>query len=235
MARRRGTPSSDGANNEIRERQVLLPTDEATLKGVMAVPPNPQGVVLFIHANGDPHVIPYSGYLARVLQQAGFATLLVDLLTDEENAQGRSLLDISLLTRRAQQAAAWLKQQPETRDLCLGFFGTSSGAAAAVQAAVRGDSHVRAIASRGGRLDLAVSSLSMVQVPTLLIVGQEDEEAIEMNQMAFNLLQCEKKFSIVPGANQPLHLEAPGAPEEVAQLTLDWFRLHLCGPMEQAA
>jgi putative phosphoribosyl transferase len=160
--------------------------------------------------------------VAEVLQQGGLATLLIDLLQEEEADDREKVFDIELLAERLQTAADWLRQQPETRHLRLGYFGASTGAGAALLAASRQPDAVGAVVSRGGRPDLAGDSLSEVQAPTLLIVGGNDEVVLELNEQALRLLRCPKELVIIPGAT---HLfEEPGALEEVARLAKVHFQ-----------
>ncbi len=164
-------------------------------------------------------------FVARHLQQDGFATLLLDLLTDEEADDRRKVFDIDLLADRLLLAKRWLETEPRARQLKIGYFGASTGAGAALQAAAREPSNLRAVVSRGGRPDLAESYLPSVTAPTLLIVGGHDEPVIEMNQAACDLLACEKKLIIVPGAT---HLfEEPGTLEQVAEHARRWFQRYL--------
>jgi dienelactone hydrolase len=163
--------------------------------------------------------------VARVLTDAGIATLLFDLLTSEEDTIYENRFDIPLLTERLNATTRWVREQPETATLKIGYFGASTGAAAALRAAADPESEINAIVSRGGRPDMAEDALGGVQVPTLLIVGGRDDVVIELNQGAYRLLKAERKLKIVPGAT---HLfEEPGALEEVARLAAEWFKLHL--------
>jgi putative phosphoribosyl transferase len=210
---------------EIIERSVLIPP--AGLEGELVIPEKATAVIAFAHGSGSSRHSPRNQYVARVLQQGGLATLLFDLLTAEEEridvrtAQLR--FDIGLLARRLSEATAWLKKDADTRDLLVGYFGASTGAAAALVAAAQQPKDVFAVVSRGGRPDLAGSSLPLVRASTLLIVGGEDEPVISMNEDAFEQLRMEeKKLEIVPGAT---HLfEEPGTLERVAILARDWFQ-----------
>jgi putative phosphoribosyl transferase len=185
------------------------------------MPPSPTGVVLFAHGSGSGRHSPRNNVVARVLQDAGLATLLVDLLAEMETYDRKLVFNIDLLAGRLLQCTDWLQQSEPTRFLPLGYFGASTGAAAALVAAAQRDAEVRAVVSRGGRPDLALPSLPGVQAPTLLIVGGRDETVIELNRQAFALLHGEKEMVIVPGAT---HLfEEPGTLEEVSRLARDWF------------
>lgn len=207
------------------ERDVLVPAGEVELAGTVAVPEGAGGVVLFAHGTGSGRHSPRNRYVAEVLQEAGLATLLVDLLTEDEereDARTRHLrFDIGLLAERLAAATAWLGDASETAGLPVGYFGASTGAAAAVVAAANRPEGVAAVVSRGGRPDLAGDALEGVRAPTLLIVGSLDEPVLGMNRDALARLRCEKELRIVEGAT---HLfEEPGTLEQVAELARDWF------------
>lgn len=210
---------------ELVERRVVIPP--AGLEGDLVIPEKATAVIAFAHGSGSSRHSPRNQYVARVLQEGGLATLLFDLLTaEEERIDVRTAhlrFDIALLARRLSEATAWLKRDADTRDLLVGYFGASTGAAAALVAAAQRPKDVFAVVSRGGRPDLAGSSLPLVKASTLLIVGGEDEPVIGMNEDAFEQLQMEEKqLEIVPGAT---HLfEEPGTLEEVAILARDWFQ-----------
>ena len=213
----------------LEERLVQVPGGAVTLEGNLTLPQDSQSVVLFAHGSGSSRHSPRNRYVARMLNEAKLATLLIDLLTpheeviDERTAQLR--FDIDLLAERLVDTTDWLTQFPDTRDLRIGYFGASTGAAAALEAAAVRPEAVHAIVSRGGRPDLAGAALTRVQAPTLLIVGEHDDQVIQLNREAFAQLRCEKRFLIVPGAT---HLfEEPGALDEVARLARDWFQRHL--------
>ncbi len=225
MTQRRSAP--------IQERYVEVPADGVTLKGILAVPRNAAGVVLFAHGSGSGRFSPRNNYVARVLQEASIATLLIDLLTEDEAEDRRLVFDIDLLTRRVMDASGWLQQNSETRSLPIGYFGASTGSAAALRAAAEEGSSIAAVVSRGGRPDLAMDQLTRVQAPTLLIVGGDDFEVVELNQAAYDRLTGQKELVIVPGAT---HLfEEPGTLEEVARVARDWFSRHLAKRMKRAA
>jgi putative phosphoribosyl transferase len=213
---------------ELIERSVLIPPAE--LEGDLVIPEKATAVIAFAHGSGSSRHSPRNQYVARVLQQGGLATLLFDLLTAEEeriDVQTAHLrFDIALLARRLSEATAWLKKDKDTRDLLVGYFGASTGAAAALVAATQRRGDVFAVVSRGGRPDLAGASLPLVKASTLLIVGGEDTPVIAMNEDAFRQLRMqEKKLEIVTGAT---HLfEEPGALEKVASLARDWFKQEL--------
>lgn len=209
--------------------QVLVGAGDVELEGDLDVTPGARGVVLFAHGSGSSRHSPRNRQVAQFLQGAGVATLLMDLLTtDEERIDmltAELRFDIGLLARRLAGATDWLLSNPETSGLAVGYFGASTGAAAALVAAAQKPAAVRAIVSRGGRPDLAGEALARVQAPTLLIVGGHDYTVIEMNREALAELGVEKKMEIVPGAT---HLfEEPGALEEVARLAADWFSKYL--------
>lgn len=201
---------------------VHIPADTARLDGDLILPPSVKGVVLFAHGSGSSRFSPRNTYVASVLQKAGIGTLLFDLLTHEEDQDYETRFDITLLTRRLFAATAWLREQPQTRELSLGYFGASTGAAAALQAAAQPGNKISAVVSRGGRPDLAGEmALQKVRAPTLLIVGGEDTVVIGLNQQAYALLDCVKEMSIVPGAT---HLfEEPGTLEQAARKAAGWF------------
>jgi len=186
-------------------------------------------VVLFAHGSGSSRLSPRNRHVARVLNEAALATLLVDLLTPEEEAidarKAHLRFDIGLLAERLVAATDWLTAHPDTRDLRVGYFGASTGAAAALVAAAARSGAVGAVVSRGGRPDLAGRVLALVRAPTLLIVGGRDLQVLELNREAFAQLTCDKRLEIVPGAT---HLfEEPGALHEVARLAANWFVEHL--------
>jgi dienelactone hydrolase len=204
---------------------VHIPVNGIKLEGALVIPSNAQGVVLFAHGSGSSRHSPRNNFVAQVLQSAGMGTLLIDLLTAQEDAIYETRFDIDLLTRRLERTTQWLKEQPQTRLLNIGYFGASTGAAAALQAAAIFGSSIGAVVSRGGRPDLAMSALERVQSPTLLIVGGLDDIVIDLNQEAYGKLKAEKHLAIIPGAT---HLfEEPGTLQEVARLAADWFKRHL--------
>jgi putative phosphoribosyl transferase len=214
---------------EEKECPVQIAAGKITLEGNLCIPEEARGVVAFAHGSGSSRHSPRNRYVARVLRNAGQATLLFDLLTVEEEAEdiktAKFRFDIGLLARRLVAATDWLKENAGTRKLGIGYFGASTGAAAALIAAVERPDIVAAIVSRGGRPDLAGKALPRVKAPTLLIVGGHDFLVIEINQEALAKISAEKKLVVVPGAT---HLfEEAGALEEVARLAADWFTSHL--------
>jgi putative phosphoribosyl transferase len=207
------------------DSEVAVPAGAVRLAGTLAVPGDAREVVLFAHGTGSGRHSPRNRFVADVLQRAGLATLLVDLLTEAEeleDARTRHLrFDIGLLAERLAAATTWLKEEPETAGLPIGYFGASTGAGAALVAAAERPGDVAAVVSRGGRPDLAGNALEKVRAPTLLIVGSRDELVQAMNAEALARLRCEKELRIVEGAT---HLfEEPGTLEQVAELARDWF------------
>lgn len=206
------------------ERLVHVETEAAKLEGILGIPEGAQGVILFAHGSGSGRMSPRNQYVARVLRENGLGTLLIDLLEDREADDRAKVFDIDLLANRLLEATDWLLGEPSTQDLPIGYFGASTGAAAALQAAA-GNPDIGAVVSRGGRPDLAMKFLPEVTAPTLLIVGGVDLPVISLNQQAYKLLGGPKEMVIVPGAS---HLfEEPGALEEVSRLAADWFAKHL--------
>lgn len=213
----------------IEERLVLINSGRVTLEGTLNVPERAGGVVLFAHGSGSSRHSPRNRHVAGVLNQAGLVTLLLDLLTPDEEAidmhSSHLRFDIEFLAGRLTGATDWLAQHPEMRLFRIGYFGASTGAGAALLAAAERPDRVAAIVSRGGRPDLAGRALARVRAPTLLIVGGDDLQVIQLNRMALEKLACEKQLVIVPGAS---HLfEEPGALDEVARLARQWFDRYL--------
>ena len=211
-------------------REVPISVGDTSLYGDLALPPGFQGLMLFAHGSGSGRHSARNRQVAQHLHHAGIATLLFDLLTAQEEQTDLNTrehrFDIALLTRRMQDATAWAAAQPELQHAAIGYFGASTGSAAALLAAARLGNKIAAVVSRGGRPDLAGAvALAAVTAPTLLIVGGADHEVIELNQQALKHLRCEKSLAIVPGAT---HLfEESGTLEQVAQLASSWFTAHL--------
>ncbi len=205
----------------MRNEVVRIPVDGAHIEGALELPDNPVGLVLFAHGSGSSRHSPRNNNVARVLREHGIGTLLMDLLTPEEDRDYSKRFDIDLLVERLRAAAHWVKQAPDIAALPVGYFGASTGAAAALRAAAHEES-VAAVVSRGGRPDLASpAELAKVKAPALLLVGGQDFGVITLNEAAFADLACEKQLLIVPGAT---HLfEEPGTLEEVAEKAADWF------------
>lgn len=202
---------------------ITIRSGRIRLEGLLGIPESPLGVVLFAHGSGSGRFSPRNNFVARQLQEGSLATLLIDLLDPVESEDRQKVFDIDLLADRLLLAKAWLVHDPRTAHLRIGYFGASTGAGAALQAAARDP--VAAVVSRGGRPDLAEPFLARVTAPTLLIVGGYDVPVIEMNREAYAQLRCEKEIVIVPGAT---HLfEEPGTLEQVADHARKWFQLHL--------
>jgi len=211
------------------ETAVAVPVDGLDLEGTLSVPREATGVVLFAHGSGSSRHSPRNRFVAAELQQAGLGTLLIDLLSAEEERvdarTGELRFDIGLLARRVVAATDWLAKQAAATGLPIGCFGASTGAAAALVAAAERPDVVAAVVSRGGRPDLAGDALGRVRAPTLLIVGGNDEVVLDLNRQAQATLRAETKLEIVPGAT---HLfPEPGKLERVAELARDWFTRHL--------
>jgi len=207
---------------------VKIPADGVTINGNLAVPRGAKGIVLFAHGSGSSRFSPRNTRVANEINAAGMGTLLIDLLTSEEEeideATGQFRFDIDLLSKRLRAATQWLKKNLATKNLAVGYFGASTGAAAALIAAAKLPDGIKSVVSRGGRPDLASEYLGKVTAPTLFIVGGRDTEVIELNRQAMERIRSEKKLEIVPGAT---HLfEESGALEEVARLAIDWFSKH---------
>lgn len=195
------------------------------LPGELVLPDGACGLVVFAHGSGSSRLSPRNRYVSEVLHQRRIGTLLFDLLTDAEAEDRRNVFDIELLGERLGEALSWLLQRPDTSPLATGLFGASTGAAAALVCAARRPERVAAVVSRGGRPDLAGDYLRAVLAPTLLIVGGDDHDVLQLNRNAWRELRCEKRLEVVPGAT---HLfEEPGTLEAVAELAADWFGRHL--------
>ena len=208
-----------------RNGEVTIDVAGVRLGGHLTLPEATPGVVLFAHGSGSSRHSPRNIAVARVLNRAGLGTLLFDLLTHAEATERANVFDMGLLARRLRGATTWLRAQPGCRTLRIGYFGASTGAAAALWAAAEPNADIAAVVSRGGRPDLAGPRLAAVRAPTLLIVGGHDQVVIERNREAARQLQCEHRLEIVPGAT---HLfEEPGTLERAAELATDWFTDHL--------
>ncbi|PKO25175.1 MAG: hydrolase [Betaproteobacteria bacterium HGW-Betaproteobacteria-8] len=208
------------------EKLVQIPADHAHIEGMLVLPENAQGLVLFAHGSGSSRHSPRNNYVAQVLRDAGTGTLLMDLLTPEEDMDYQTRFDIPLLTQRLLAATNWIKAQRELQNLPIGYFGASTGAAAALQAAAVSGDEISAVVSRGGRPDLAgTHALHQVQCPVLLLVGGHDDVVIDLNRDAYEQLQGVKEMIIIPGAT---HLfDEPGTLEEVARQAALWFGQYL--------
>lgn len=203
------------------KKTISIAIDEVKLDGSLSIPDTAKGIILFSHGSGSGRFSSRNNFVAGILQETGLATLLFDLLTEEEDEIYENRFDIDLLTKRLISVTDWVKNQSETKNLKKGLFGASTGAASALKAAATLKEEITAIVSRGGRPDLAKEDLSMVTAPTLLIVGGRDDMVIQLNQLAYEDLTCVRKLETVPGAT---HLfEEPGKLEAVAHLSADWF------------
>ncbi len=210
---------------EPRQRAIEIPAGAGMLNGILNVPPDPRGIVLFAHGSGSSRFSTRNQLVATVLHHGGLATLLFDLLTEREAEFHDKVFDIELLAERLEDVTIWQQEQEDLHELRLGYFGASTGAAAALMAAARMHGTVAAVVSRGGRPDLAMDSLPMVKAPTLLIVGGDDAEVLELNRQALAGLRCEKQLAVIPRAT---HLfPEPGALQQVASYALYWFTRHL--------
>ena len=208
-----------------REQMRAISIPPVGLEGLLGLTAKASGIVLFAHGSGSGRFSPRNNFVAQALREVGLATLLFDLLTDDEARDRRNVFDIALLAQRLSMAAAWARDDAETANLPVGYFGASTGAAAALVAAAAAEDPVAAIVSRGGRPDLAGPALGSVRAPTLLIVGGDDFEVLALNRAALVELRCAKKLVVVPGAT---HLfEEPGTLEAVVEHARDWFSTHL--------
>ncbi len=206
---------------EEKYKPVSITLDNVTLQGNLAIPENAIGVIIFSHGSGSSRLSPRNNYVAKILQKKGLATLLFDLLTVEEDRIYENRFDIDLLTTRLIAVTQWIKNNPETQGLEIGYFGASTGAASALKAAAFLGNEIKAVVSRGGRPDLALKDLHKVTASTLLIVGGWDGIVIQLNEKAYQKLSCERELKIIPEAS---HLfEEPGKLEEVANISADWF------------
>lgn len=204
---------------------IHLPIDSILLEGFLHIPKKPQGIVLFVHGNGSSHLSSRNNFVAKILNQSHLATLLIDLLSPEEDQIYENRFDMDLITKRVTQIIAWIQQDPKLKSLSLGLFGASTGAAAALMTAAKNTQNIQAIVSRGGRPDLAFQELKHVKSPTLFIVGENDFSVLKWNQEAYNEISCEKKLEVIHGAT---HLfEEPGCLEHVASLATKWFTQYL--------
>lgn len=207
------------------EKELVIKAQGLELRGILGMPADPAGLVVFAHGSGSGRLSPRNNFVARVLQDAGMATLLSDLLEEQEESDRRKVFDVDLLADRLIIISQWLARRKETGGLKQGYFGASTGAAAALQAAAREPAEVAAVVSRGGRPDLAMDYLDRVHMPTLLIVGGDDEPVIYLNRKAYDKLPGTKQLVIIPGAG---HLfEEPGTLERVGELARDWFLEHV--------
>lgn len=209
---------------DVKER-ISIPIGNVEMHGELVIPGNATGLVLFSHGSGSSRFSPRNNMVARRLHTRGVGTLLFDLLASNEDMVYANRFDIDLLTERLVAATGWLMGRPEAKNLSIGYFGASTGAASALNAAAKFGHLIKAVVSRGGRPDLAMPVLNQVQAPVLLLVGELDSPVIELNRRAYNQLKCEKELKIISGAT---HLfEEPGKLEEVALLSARWFEKYL--------
>lgn len=209
----------------LEKSNIKIPVNGVVLDAILTVPPQATAIVVFVHGSGSSRFSPRNNYVAEILQQAGLATLLFDLLTEEEDLTYENRFNIKLLTKRLEQVTEWLLKQPNTKNFKVGYFGASTGSASAIIAAAELRSGIKAVVSRGGRPDLAVDALMKITAPILLIVGGADTVVIELNQGAYDSIKGEKSLQIIPNAT---HLfEEPGTLEEVAKLACAWFKKYL--------
>jgi len=207
------------------KKTIQIPVGSISLEGILVIPDCAVGLVIFAHGAGSSRLSPRNTFVATVLNKAGFATLLFDLLTEEEDLIYENRFDIPLLADRLKAVTDWIKKQPNTKKMPLGYFGASTGAAAALIAAAEIGPSIKAVVSRGGRPDLAGNALPKVKSSTLLIVGGDDTVVIGLNQNAYDQMVCKKELAIVPGAT---HLfEEPGTLEKAAELAAKWFKKYL--------
>jgi putative phosphoribosyl transferase len=223
------TDYSTGTSSPSISKELEIALGATRLEGELHIPVDAPGIVMFAHGSGSSRHSPRNQFVANVLRESGNGTLLFDLLTTEEEIEdeetARIRFDIHLLARRLADATLWLMRQPQTQHRAIGYFGSSTGAAAALVAAAELGDRIQAVVSRGGRPDLAGAALASVKAPTLLIVGGDDETVLQLNELALTNLRCQKQLRVVPRAT---HLfPERGALEQVAQMAADWFKLHL--------
>jgi len=215
------TAGVGGSMSRSTESLVHIPVDDVELEGILEVPDGAGGLVVFAHGSGSSRKSPRNNFVAEVIRERGLGTLLFDLLTEEEDQIRENRFDIPLLTDRLVAVTEWLWTRDATRDPNVGYFGSSTGAASALQAAARLEDDIDAVVSRGGRVDMASEVLDEITMPTLFIVGGADTQVLELNREAYDQLSCEKELHVVEGAG---HLfEGEGELEEVADVAADWF------------
>jgi pimeloyl-ACP methyl ester carboxylesterase len=215
------TAGVEGSMSQTTENLVHIPVDDVGLEGILEVPDGAGGLVVFAHGSGSSRKSPRNNFVAEVIRDRGLGTLLFDLLTEEEDQIRENRFDIPLLTDRLVAVTEWLWTRDTTRDLNVGYFGSSTGAASALRAAARLEDDIDAVVSRGGRVDMASEVLDEITMPTLFIVGGADTQVLELNREAYDQLSCEKELHVVEGAG---HLfEDEGELEEVADVAADWF------------
>jgi putative phosphoribosyl transferase len=215
----------------MRQQLVKIKSEAMHMEGMLELPDDPIGIVLFAHGSGSSRRSPRNNDVAAELRRAAMGTLLLDLLSAEEDHNYYTRFDIALLTQRLSRAADWLRHYELTRELPLGLFGASTGAAAALQLAAERGTQIAAVVSRGGRPDMAGRhALDQVRAPTLLIVGALDADVLGLNRVAYTALHCDKRLEVIPGAG---HLfEEAGTLQQAAELACDWFVRHFTAPKE---
>lgn len=206
--------------------EIEIPIDSVYLKGLLTIPDQARNIIIFVHGSGSSRLSPRNQSVAEFLQNAGFATLLFDLLTEKEDREYENRFDIKLLTRRLEAVTEWAKSQPNIKNLSVGYFGASTGSAAAINAAADLKNEIKAIVSRGGRPDLSLTeALESVSAPILLIVGGEDDDVLQLHSRILPLIRTKNKMEIIPGAT---HLfEEPGALEKVSEIAAEWFKEYM--------
>lgn len=221
----RTTPTQEVADPPLRDEEVTVRTTASRLAGQLTVPERAPGLVLFAHGSGSSRHSPRNRYVARLLNQASLATLLFDLLTPEEELDRANVFNVDKLAGRLTEVTGWAAEQPDLQHLSIGYFGASTGAAAALAAAAAHETDVAAVVSRGGRPELVGNRLFLVEAPTLLIVGSRDPDVLELNRHAQRRLHCPNRLAVVPGAT---HLfEEPGTLQSAAELSREWFLTYL--------
>ena len=209
----------------VREELIKSPVGSINLESILDLPSDAKAIIIFAHGTGSSRLSPRNRQVATFLNRQGFATLLFDLLTEQEDADYANRFDIGLLAVRLKAVTEWIQKSSQIKNLLIGYFGASTGAAAAIIAAAELPGSIKAVVSRGGRPDLADAALEKISSPLLLIVGGDDKEVISLNEIAANKVSAEKKISIIPGAT---HLfEEPGTLEQVATQAADWFKRYL--------
>lgn len=211
--------------SQVKKTAVVIPINRLSLSGILRIPANPKAVVIFAHGSGSGRYSPRNNYVANILSEANIATLLFDLLTEDEDVSFTNRFNIELLTNRLISVTKWIQRVSALKEQPVGYFGASTGTAAALKAAARIGNIIQAVVSRGGRPDLAMDEIGSVQAPTLLIVGENDPQVISLNQQAYQALNTTKKLEIIPKAS---HLfEEPGTLEKAARLAVNWFGKYL--------
>jgi len=209
----------------MENKNINIELGKLTLQGIINIPEGAKSLIVFAHGSGSSRLSPRNNFVAKVLQKNNFATLLFDLLTEQEDETYENRFNIDLIAERLIEATKWLLKNPETSAFKIGYFGASTGSAAAIKAAVALSGKVKAIVSRGGRVDLAEDALEKLNAPILLIVGGNDEDVIDLNQKSYEKINSQKKIEIIPGAT---HLfEELGALEKVADIAAEWFSEYL--------